>query len=59
MKARTAQDVIPDTKAEQVSYLRAGISLRSWLLTTDHKRIAILYILSITFFSSWAARRRR
>ena len=50
MKARTAQDVIPDTKAEQVSYLRAGISLRSWLLTTDHKRIAILYILSITFF---------
>ena len=26
------------------------MSLRSWLLTTDHKRIAILYMISITFF---------
>jgi len=32
------------------SYLRAGHSLRSWFLTTDHKRIAILYLVSITFF---------
>lgn len=31
-------------------YLNAGYSVRSWLLTTDHKRIAILYLLSITFF---------
>nr|WP_295833987.1 cytochrome c oxidase subunit I [uncultured Azospirillum sp.] len=27
-----------------------GVTLRSWLLTKDHKRIAILYTLSITFF---------
>ncbi|QCG91108.1 cytochrome c oxidase subunit I [Azospirillum sp. TSH100] len=27
-----------------------GITLRSWLLTRDHKRIAILYTLSLTFF---------
>ncbi|CAO3426989.1 cytochrome c oxidase subunit I [Azospirillum endophyticum] len=27
-----------------------GVTLRSWLLTRDHKRIAILYTLSITFF---------
>src|SRR5262252_8298843 len=27
---------------------RAGI--RSWLLTTDHKRIALLYLISVTFF---------
>jgi cytochrome c oxidase subunit 1 len=25
------------------SYLREGHTIRSWLLTTDHKRIAILY----------------
>src|ERR1700733_6313222 len=31
-------------------YLNAGYSVRSWLLTTDHKRIAIMYLLSITFF---------
>ncbi|WFU12754.1 cytochrome c oxidase subunit I (plasmid) [Rhizobium sp. CB3090] len=39
-----------ETATERVSYLRAGHSLKSWLLTTDHKRIAILYVLSITFF---------
>ena len=32
------------------SYLTDGLSLRSWLLTHDHKRIAILYALAITFF---------
>ena len=32
------------------SYLNARIGLRSWLLTTDHKRIALLYFASITFF---------
>jgi cytochrome c oxidase subunit I len=35
---------------EQENYLTNGYSLRSWLLTKDHKRIAILYLLSITFF---------
>ncbi|HXG61710.1 MAG TPA: cytochrome c oxidase subunit I [Planctomycetota bacterium] len=32
------------------NYLNADYSVRSWLLTTDHKRIGILYLLSITFF---------
>lgn len=32
------------------SYLTDGYGLRSWLLTTDHKRIAILYLASITAF---------
>jgi cytochrome c oxidase subunit 1 len=32
------------------TYLGDGFSLSSWLLTSDHKRIAILYFLSITFF---------
>ncbi|MCU1284870.1 MAG: cytochrome c oxidase subunit 1 [Acidobacteriales bacterium] len=31
-------------------YLNADHSLKSWLLTQDHKRIAILYMLTITFF---------
>ncbi len=35
---------------EQESYLSAGYTVRSWLLTTDHKRIAILYMIAITFF---------
>src|SRR4029434_8724963 len=31
-------------------YLNARNVLASWLLTTDHKRIALLYLASITFF---------
>jgi len=30
-------------------YLNADYGVRSWLLTIDHKRIALLYLLSITF----------
>ncbi len=37
-------------EAAGADYLNAGYGIRSWLLTTDHKRIAILYLLSITFF---------
>src|SRR5260221_6430876 len=33
-----------------LSYLNNGNSLASWLLTKDHKRIALLYLLSITVF---------
>lgn len=32
------------------NYLNAGYGLKSWLLTTDHKRIALLYMVSITLF---------
>jgi cytochrome c oxidase subunit 1 len=39
-----------ETRHERESYLRAGHTLRSWLLTTDHKRIALLYLVSVTFF---------
>jgi cytochrome c oxidase subunit 1 len=31
-------------------YINADYSVKSWLLTTDHKRIAILYLVSITLF---------
>ena len=32
------------------SYLADGRTLRSWLFTLDHKRIAILYLASVTVF---------
>src|SRR6266404_2998035 len=31
-------------------YLNAGYGVKSWLLTKDHKRIALLYLVSITLF---------
>jgi cytochrome c oxidase subunit 1 len=33
---------------EQISYINAEYGILSWLLTKDHKRIGILYLLSIT-----------
>ena len=35
---------------EQRTYLSERTTISSWLLTTDHKRIALLYMVSITFF---------
>jgi cytochrome c oxidase subunit I len=32
------------------NYLNADYGIWSWLLTKDHKRIAILYLISVTFF---------
>jgi len=31
-------------------YLNEGYGIKSWLLTRDHKRIALLYLASVTFF---------
>src|SRR3546814_9741782 len=50
------EEVAPlQTSEEAQSYLGSGHSLRSWLLTTDHKRVAILYLLTITGFFLIAA----
>jgi cytochrome c oxidase subunit 1 len=35
---------------ERKNYINAEYGIRSWLFTTDHKRIALLYLISITFF---------
>jgi cytochrome c oxidase subunit I len=32
------------------NYLNTSFTARSWLLTTDHKRIGVLYMISITLF---------
>ncbi|MGZ4812655.1 MAG: cytochrome c oxidase subunit I [Terriglobales bacterium] len=43
---------------ERENYLNTDYGVKSWLLTTDHKRIAILYLISITamfFIGGFAA----
>ena len=49
-----ASRVIPANQAPastpKLNYLNNGHTLKSWLLTTDHKRIAILYLISVTVF---------
>src|SRR6478672_3757538 len=42
------QSPTPPTSAAGTNYLNAAYGARSWLLTTDHKRIAILYLFSVT-----------
>src|SRR3989440_4519417 len=37
-------------KPPRTNYINARYGLKSWLLTKDHKRIALLYLGSITFF---------
>ncbi|MCZ6507924.1 MAG: cytochrome c oxidase subunit I [Acidobacteria bacterium] len=38
------------SRTEHIHYLNADYGVKSWLLTIDHKRIAILYLLAVTFF---------
>jgi cytochrome c oxidase subunit 1 len=35
---------------ESLNYLTNGKTVKSWLLTLDHKRIGLLYLFSISFF---------
>jgi cytochrome c oxidase subunit 1 len=44
MKSRTHEYIDPN------DYIHAGYGVKSWLMTVDHKRIAILYLISITLF---------
>ena len=43
---QTVAEVVPP----RTHYLNATYGVKSWLLTTDHKRIALLYLTSVTFF---------
>jgi cytochrome c oxidase subunit 1 len=38
------------TEKKTTNYLNTDYTIRSWLLTTDHKRIGLLYLGSITLF---------
>ncbi|HEV2617423.1 MAG TPA: cytochrome c oxidase subunit I [Candidatus Acidoferrales bacterium] len=42
-------DVAELSTRSRVHYLNASYGIKSWLLTTDHKRIGLLYLVSITF----------
>ena len=45
-----AQQPLLTSHQSRHTYLNARQTISSWLLTTDHKRIAILYMISITLF---------
>jgi cytochrome c oxidase subunit 1 len=47
MSTHTAPIVPVETREH---YLNVDYGVKSWLLTTDHKRIALLYLASITLF---------
>ena len=42
--------IAPGMIAPASNYLTADYRLRSWFLTTDHKRVALLYFAAITMF---------
>ncbi|HTQ58499.1 MAG TPA: cytochrome c oxidase subunit I [Bryobacteraceae bacterium] len=42
--------MITEAVQERETYLNASYGIKSWLLTKDHKRIALLYLGTITFF---------
>ena len=44
-----------ETAVEPPNYLTADYGWKSWLFTLDHKRIAILYLISVTFFFTLGA----
>src|SRR5689334_24331510 len=47
-----AQDTIAigHEPEKKLNYLTNGTTLKSWLLTKDHKRIAIMYLVSVSVF---------
>src|SRR5215212_2246413 len=48
----TTLDYIPGAEAlePREHYLNISYRVKSWLLTVDHKRIGILYLISLTVF---------
>jgi cytochrome c oxidase subunit 1 len=54
MSSAITTDFVPQAKVRpprvpEENYLNAAFGVKSWLLTTDHKRIAILYLVTLTF----------
>jgi cytochrome c oxidase subunit I len=48
--ARAPITTTAETSFERPNYLNSSYGWKSWLLTLDHKRIAILYLISVTAF---------
>ena len=45
-----ASQAAPAPRTREENYLEGEYGVRSWLLTQDHKRIGVLYLLGLTFF---------
>lgn len=45
-----ATEVMAQAEESQTNYLNASHTVKSWLLTLDHKRIGLLYLFSISIF---------
>src|SRR5881275_3067331 len=50
MKTATEIDIKTEGQMARTHYLNVDLGLKSWLLTTDHKRIGILYLCTILVF---------
>ena len=46
----TSATIAQPIEPPRVNYLNKEYGLKSWLLTKDHKRIALLYLASVTLF---------
>jgi cytochrome c oxidase subunit 1 len=46
----TTEATAESSGGEHVNYLQAKTGLKSWLFTVDHKRIGIMYLVSVLFF---------
>lgn len=56
MKAEVERTAVSNPAREPKNYFtEGGRTLRSWLLTTDHKRIGLLYLYSLLFYFTIAA----
>lgn len=50
MARERPQETTPPAETGEESYLRHDYSIKSWILTQDHKRIAVMYLATITVF---------
>ncbi len=59
VRRQTEKEVASTLLLPPRHYLNDGYGIKSWLLTRDHKRIALLYLAAVTvFFFPSAARWR-
>src|SRR3954469_5678132 len=45
-----SEAVLTGLRPKKLNYLTNGSTLKSWLLTKDHKRIAIMYLVTVSMF---------
>ncbi|MGD9764428.1 MAG: cytochrome c oxidase subunit I [Candidatus Binatia bacterium] len=55
MASPATETALQAVEQPQKNYLNADYSIKSWLLTKDHKRIAVLYLISVVAFFAFGA----